>query len=448
MILFSLVLIFYLPSIIFDLYVKCDEKLQARKKNYNVCRFTRKGEHCDYKKFDSLDDEPCMVGRKAGLTRINGVKVGHVERVDLGDGIKKRITRALNPPVFEIPNFLSDEECDHIVHLAEKTGLISSFARGGLQSPEEFRIPDIRNGTSEGMTGYFEAFDLDSNEKVHLEEVMAFAKKYHFLILTKEETLELLHEANITEFDDGFATREEFERMNSLGLSDALYATGLSHPLHRARFSQQTWVNQRGLGDPVLDKIMERVVELTRLPREIIYGSERLQVVYYGANGHYHAHYDSETHKRTDVRCCHLHDDIMETFQKGEGCRLCRYVTILYYLNNVEEGGETAFPVADNTSLDMEQMTASRGDFDLYNLSHNCHKGNLVVSPRKGTAIMWYNHLLDEDSGWLGPMDDYSLHGGCDILRGEKWIANNWITAPYRDDAHIPSTWLRKFDFM
>ena len=26
---------------------------------------------------------------------------------------------------------------------------------------------------------------------------------------------------------------------------------------------------------------------------------------------------------------------------------ICRYITILYYLNNVEDGGETAFPVAD-----------------------------------------------------------------------------------------------------
>lgn len=55
---------------------------------------------------------------------------------------------------------------------------------------------------------------------------------------------------------------------------------------------------------------------------------------------------------------------------------------------------------------------------------------------------MWYNHLMDEESGWLGEMDEYSLHGGCDILKGEKWIANNWITAPYKDGVHIKSTWL------
>ena len=31
-----------------------------------------------------------------------------------------------------------------------------------------------------------------------------------------------------------------------------------------------------------------------------------------------------------------------------------RYITILYYLNDVEEGGETAFPVADNETFDQQ----------------------------------------------------------------------------------------------
>ena len=31
---------------------------------------------------------------------------------------------------------------------------------------------------------------------------------------------------------------------------------------------------------------------------------------------------------------------------------LIRYLTVLYFLNDVEEGGETAFPLADNTTFD------------------------------------------------------------------------------------------------
>ena len=77
MILFSLFLISYLPSFIFDLFAQCaNAHFDPKRENYNVCRFTRGVENCDYEKYDSHGDEPCMVGRKAGLTRIDGVKVG------------------------------------------------------------------------------------------------------------------------------------------------------------------------------------------------------------------------------------------------------------------------------------------------------------------------------------------------------------------------------------
>ena len=68
------------------------------------------------------------------------------------------------------------------------------------------------------------------------------------------------------------------------------------------------------------------------------------------------------------------------------------------------------------------QITKYRCD-----LSKHCHKANVFVKPRKGTAIMWYNHLRDDKTGWHGRLDQMTYHGGCDILKGEKWIANNWI---------------------
>ena len=45
---------------------------------------------------------------------------------------------------------------------------------------------------------------------------------------------------------------------------------------------------------------------------------------------------------------------------------------------------------------------------------------------------MWYNHDIDEH-GWLGDHDEQSLHGGCDVIKGKKWIATNWIIAPEFD---------------
>jgi len=48
--------------------------------------------------------------------------------MEVGDGKKKvkLITRAMKPLILEIPEFLSDEECDHIISLAKESGLQTS----------------------------------------------------------------------------------------------------------------------------------------------------------------------------------------------------------------------------------------------------------------------------------------------------------------------------------
>lgn len=42
---------------------------------------------------------------------------------------------------------------------------------------------------------------------------------------------------------------------------------------------------------------------------------------------------------------------------------------------------------------------------------------------------MWYNHVIDKHTGWLGSPDLFTSHGGCDVIKGTKWAANNWINA-------------------
>ena len=52
------------------------------------------------------------------------------------------------------------------------------------------------------------------------------------------------------------------------------------------------------------------------------------------------------------MRCNYVSSNI--SFKVRNCHYICRYVTILYYLNDVEGGGNTAFPVADNATFSEE----------------------------------------------------------------------------------------------
>ena len=68
-----------------------------------------------------------------------------------------------------------------------------------------------------------------------------------------------------------------------------------------------------------------------------------------------------------------------------------RIATVMFYLSDLV-GGSTAFP-----------------------------KMGVAATPRKGSAVFWYN--LDKD----GRRDDLSLHGACPTALGIKWVSNKWI---------------------
>ena len=56
----------------------------------------------------------------------------------------------------------------------------------------------------------------------------------------------------------GFITPNEFENMNTRGADTMMMHAGKTHPKYRPRYSYQTFVNQRYLKDPILDRIIER----------------------------------------------------------------------------------------------------------------------------------------------------------------------------------------------
>ncbi|XP_065064704.1 uncharacterized protein LOC135690936 [Rhopilema esculentum] len=409
---------------------------------------------------DLSEDEPCWDKEETSvkpdslesqqkLVRLDGVKVGHEQFIEVDGTRYKFITKSMRPLLFEIPNFISKDEAEEIKERAQLTGMFDSKAKGGLTEPDFFK-PSGSPGISLGPSGKFDFWDWNRDGVIDMKDIKSWTRYYSFIVMNETDIHDMFKAIDFEHFDDGVITKDEFLILSTQGVDDYINQLVRDHPRFRQRYSEQAFLSMSKSFSKTLHLIRERVVKLTKLPRKIVYGSEHMQVVKYTTYGHYHAHHDSETHTRTDVPCCHMTDT--ETVLKYGTCKLCRFVTIMAYLNDVEEGGETAFPAADNATYDYNSFRKKgkgpEDSKDLYNLSHNCYSSNLVVTPRAGTAVMWYNHLVDEKTGWLGELEDRSLHGGCDVKRGEKWIANIWLTAPYADSVDMPSMYFDEEDYL
>lgn len=126
---------------------------------------------------------------------------------------------------------------------------------------------------------------------------------------------------------------------------------------------------------PLVARIDARIRELTGLP--VAHG-EGLQVMHYRVGGEYQPHFD-----------------FFDGATPGSLSRLRfgqRVATMVIYLNDVEAGGETAFPDA-----------------------------GIEVAPQAGNAV--YFAYADAQ----GRCDRLSFHGGNPVVAGEKWIATKWL---------------------
>lgn len=431
-----------LVSFLFNLIQFCSLEGNARKnKRPFATPCFEEGENLST--CSSLDDS-CENANGFKLIRLQGLKTGHVRWVELEEGRSyKLITRAMKPLLFEIPDFLTDEECKHVISLAKETGLSTSKVGRQLHEKDldEVMKEADSNSTLDQKDYFardFALWDTSKDGVIDIQEIEKFAQKYYTLHLKHEEIIEMLRRSGIAgKQKEGSITASHFSDWNIKKFLSYMVFLKTSSPRHKFRFSDTSWLRQDKSADHILRRLHERIVKLTKLPRKILQGSESMQVVRYQTFGHYHAHYDSGL--EPDVPCCHQNPSL-----KPPQCRLCRFITILYYLNDVEEGGETAFPVADNSTISLKELENPLADE--LNLSVSCHTANLVVPPKKGTAIMWYNNFIDPESGLLGDLDRYSIHGGCDVIKGEKWIANNWLTAPTKDSRHIKSSYDVGFD--
>ncbi|OMO83434.1 Oxoglutarate/iron-dependent dioxygenase [Corchorus olitorius] len=156
----------------------------------------------------------------------------------------------------------------------------------------------------------------------------------------------------------------------------------------RVRTSSGTFL-PRGR-DKIIRDIEKRIADFTFIPVE---HGEGLQVLHYEVGQKYEPHYDY----------------FMDQFNTKNGGQ--RIATVLMYLSDVEEGGETVFP-------------AAKGNISAvpwWNELSECGKGGLSVKPKMGDALLFWSMKPD------AALDPSSLHGGCPVIKGNKWSSTKWM---------------------
>ncbi|CAI9777508.1 unnamed protein product [Fraxinus pennsylvanica] len=136
----------------------------------------------------------------------------------------------------------------------------------------------------------------------------------------------------------------------------------------------------------ILYQIEEKIAKATMIHRT---HGEAFNVLRYEIGQRYHSHYDAFNPAEYGP-------------QKSQ-----RIASFLLYLSDVEEGGETMFPLENGLNMD--------ATYDY----RKCM--GMKVKPRQGDGLLFYSLFPN------GTIDPTSLHGSCPVIKGEKWVATKWI---------------------
>ena len=143
---------------------------------------------------------------------------------------------------------------------------------------------------------------------------------------------------------------------------------GSSREVNEMRTSSSMYFQDKE--NDLIAKIEKRVSSIMNVPVE---HGDGIQILKYTPGQEYKAHFDF----------------FASTSKAAKNNRIS---TIVMYLNDVEQGGETFFP-----------------------------KLNLSVSPQKGMAV-YFEYFYNDQT-----INEQTLHGGAPVITGEKWVATQWM---------------------
>lgn len=170
------------------------------------------------------------------------------------------------------------------------------------------------------------------------------------------------------------------------------------------RTSTQAWIGPaQHNDDAIFARLRQRASEFLGIGLEL---AEDTQVVHYSEKQQYLGHHDYTPASSIPSN---------KYFAAGGN----RLATLLYYLNDVPEGGDTRFPYAQEVPPYPKEES-----WKLYQ-SGSCSSGGMGVQPERGKAILFYSLL--EEGHMEGAVDPTSLHAACPAGKQEKWLANQWF---------------------
>mmetsp|Transcript_15343 Transcript_15343/g.18492 ORF Transcript_15343/g.18492 Transcript_15343/m.18492 type:complete len:276 (+) Transcript_15343:149-976(+) len=204
------------------------------------------------------------------------------------------------------------------------------------------------------------------------------ASIYHNF-LTKDECLHLIHKA-----------APKMERSMTVDND-----TG-GERLDTARTSSGTFF-KRG-EDEVIRQIEDRLASWSMVPME---HGEGLQILHYEVGQQYQPHFD------------YFHD---AEHQKNQ-----RIATVLMYLTDVDEGGETLFPNGIPIPQKEGEQKSGKTSFSECVGKTASGEPRPHIVPRQGDALLFWS--LHTDTG----LDPSSLHASCPVIAGNKWSATKWM---------------------
>jgi prolyl 4-hydroxylase len=178
----------------------------------------------------------------------------------------------------------------------------------------------------------------------------------------------LLHEEPLVMIFDRVLTDDECRQLIETAAPRLRESRLVNQVLSEIRTSRGMFFEDEE--NPFIHRIERRIAQLMNVPVE---HAEGLQVLHYGPGQEYRAHHDFFS-------------------EDSPAARNNRISTLVIYLNDVEEGGETVFPLL-----------------------------NLSVKPKRGSAV-YFEYFYRNRA-----LNDLTLHSSVPVVRGEKWVATQWM---------------------